>query len=157
MAPEFQFHAPQIGLVTIRHARGEEAGAIQHFVQKIADTIYGGLLAGAPVPLGETNWSQAWLAYSDGELVAVLNTAKEWVDDLWIAQRARRAGLGIKLMNLAEQEIRDRGFSTGRLAVVSSNQAAISFYTACGWMEVRQSPHASLPTLMTEMHKALNA
>lgn len=156
MAPESQSLAAQIGLITIRRARGEEDDAIRRFVQSIADSIYGGLLMGAPVPIGESDWSQAWLACSEGELVAVLNTAKEWVDDLWIARHARRAGLGTKLLNLAEQEIRGRGFSTGRLTVVSSNQAAISFYTACGWREMRQFPHALLPVLMTEMHKALD-
>ncbi len=110
----------------------------------------------APVHIGHSDWSKAWIACSASEFLGVLLTQDDWLDDLWIVEHARRSGLGKELMKLAEKEIAGRGFQTGKLRVVSTNQNAINFYKALGWLEIGLVAHDLFPIQMNEMCKALH-
>jgi ribosomal protein S18 acetylase RimI-like enzyme len=121
----------------------------------VADEVYGGLWAQPPLDLGEQDWSRSWVAVVEDEIVGVVLTGDDWLDDLWVARRHRRHGVGSRLLRQAESEIASRGFQAGRLRVVASNAEAIMFYRRNGWQEEREYAHESLPVLMLEMSKRL--
>ena len=91
--------------IVIRRARPDENNSIHALVQTIADETFAYLFARSQVPIGEPNWSSAWLAISTEEIVGVTMTRDEWVSDLWVRRDSRRLGIGAKLLAHAELEI----------------------------------------------------
>ena len=139
----------------LRHPTEEERESVQVLVQAVVDEVYGGLWTTAPVPIGATDWTPAWVAVDETGLAGVALTSGEWVDDLWIAAKARGGGIGSALLSRCEAEIRDRGINHARLRVVSTNRMAINFYEAEGWTAEREYDHESLPVKMLDMGKTL--
>lgn len=114
--------------------------------------IYGGVLAPPPVPIGNEDWSLAWIAASEVRILGMVLTHQEWISDLWVLAEYRGRGVGRKLLLQGETEIAARGHQF-RLRVVKSNTGAIQFYTRQGWRIQREFPHETLPTTMLEMIK----
>ena len=137
----------------IRRARPEENNSVHTLVQAIADETFAYLFH-SPVPIGEPDWTSAWLAISRDEIVGVTMTRDEWVSDLWVRRDSRRLGVGAKLLGQAELEIRGRGFETLRLRVVKSNTRAVHFYESHGWSVQREFPHEKFGHPMFEMTKS---
>ena len=140
--------------VVIRRARPNENNSVHALVQAIADETFGYLFAPYQVPIGEANWSPAWLAVSSEEIVGVTMTQEEWVSDLWVRNDSRRFGIGTKLLAHAESEIRSRGHETFRLRVVKSNTRAVHFYQSQGWRIRREFPHEKFDHAMFEITKS---
>lgn len=140
--------------IVIRRVRPDENNSVQQFVQAIADETFSYLFATLPVPLGESNWSSAWLAVSGEEIVGVTMTRNEWVSDLWVRADSRRTGIGAKLLAHAEGEIRSGGHDVIRLRVVKSNTRAVHFYQSRGWSVNREFPHEKFGHVMLEMIKS---
>ena len=61
--------------------------------------------------------------------------ARGEIKHLYVAGRARRQGLGARLLEVARQGIAGAGFDGAGLAVVRENAAAIAFYRALGGRE----------------------
>jgi ribosomal protein S18 acetylase RimI-like enzyme len=123
-------------------------------VQTIADETFAYLFAPSQVPIGEPNWSSAWLAMSTEEIVGVTMTRDEWVSDLWVRRDSRTLGIGTRLLSQAELEIGTRGLSTFRLRVVKSNIRAVQFYQNQDWKIHREFPHEKFGHAMFEMTKS---
>ncbi len=117
---------------------------------------YAGLWAPAPLPIGEEDWSLAWVAIVDTRIVGMVLTMGEWISDLWVLREHRRRGLGQGLLRQAETEIAGRGYGTFRLRVVKSNTNAVSFYLRRGWRVEREFPNETMPVMMLEMAKSAN-
>ena len=146
--------ATMLADIVIRRARPDENNSIHALVQTIADETFAYLFARSQVPLGEPNWSSAWLAISTEEIVGVTMTRDEWVSDLWVRRDSRRLGTGAKLLAHAELEICSRGRDTFRLRVVKSNARAVLFYQSRGWKVHREFPHEKFGHAMFEMTKS---
>lgn len=142
--------------IVIRRARADENTAVHELVQAIADETFAFLFATPHVPIGEANWSSAWLAILGEEIVGVTMTLDEWVGDLWVRRDSRRTGIGAKLLAHAEREIRSRGHNTFRLRVVKSNTRAVQFYQSQGWRVHREFPHEKFGHPMFEMVKLVS-
>ena len=123
-------------------------------VQAIADETFAYLFAASQVPIGEPNWISAWVAISGEEIIGVTMTQHEWVTDLWVRSDNRRLGIGAKLLEQAELELRSRGHETFRLRVVKSNTRAVHFYESQGWAVHREFPHEQFGHAMFEMTKS---
>jgi GNAT superfamily N-acetyltransferase len=143
--------------VEIRHSKLDEVATVRDLVQTVVDEIYGGLWTDPPVPIGDQDWSRAWVAVSQEMIAGVTLTQDDWIDDLWVHRRHRGAGIGQRLLSRAELEIAERGFLTSKLRVVSSNRHAIRFYERSGWLVQRLFPHEKFPIEMAEMRKSLGA
>lgn len=139
----------------IRRIRRHELGAAHDFVQAVVNETYAFIWHGAAPPISETDWSPAWVANDGKNIIALMLSAGEWIDDLWIAAPYRAQGLGTALLKLGETEIHDRGFAMARLRVVAGNNAAAEFYKRRGWSPVRQYSHEKLPIEMIDFEKAL--
>jgi len=123
-------------------------------VQTVVDEIYGGLWAPAPPPIGEEDWSLAWVAVIDTRIVGMVLTSGEWISDLWVLRENRGCGLGQRLLAQGEAEIAGRGRRAFRLRVIKSNTNAVSFYLRQGWRVEREFPNERLPVTMLEMAKS---
>jgi ribosomal protein S18 acetylase RimI-like enzyme len=138
----------------IRRAEPEENESVRAVVQTVVDEIYGGLWASPPLPVDD-NWLPSWIAVRDAEIIGVVKTSGEWLDDLWVLRECRGYGVGQRLLARGEGEIAARGHATLRLRVVQSNTAAIDFYRHHGWETAREFPHERFPITMLEMFKAV--
>jgi ribosomal protein S18 acetylase RimI-like enzyme len=139
--------------IVIRRARQNENNSVHALVQAIADETFAYLFASS-VPIGEPNWISAWVAISGEEIIGVTMTQDEWVTDLWVRSDSRRLGIGAKLLEQAELEVRSRGHETFRLRVVKSNVQAVQFYESQGWRVHREFPHEKFGHAMFEMTKS---
>lgn len=138
----------------IRRARASEQDAVRSVVQTVVDEIYGGLWAPAPLHIDEEDWSLAWVAIVETNIVGMVLTCEEWISDLWVLRENRGHGVGKRLLAQAETEIAGRGRGTFRLRVVKSNTSAVSFYLRQGWRVEREFPNETLPVTMLEMNKS---
>ena len=140
--------------IIIRRARPNENNLVHALVQAIADETFAYLFASSQVPIGEPNWIPAWVAISGEEIIGVTMTQDEWVTDLWVRSDNRRLGIGAKLLEQAELEVRSRGHETFRLRVVKSNIRAVQFYESQGWRVHHEFPHEKFRHAMFEMTKS---
>jgi ribosomal protein S18 acetylase RimI-like enzyme len=136
----------------VRRALPEEIDSIHVMVQAIANETFAELFPSG-VPIGEANWSSAWVAVSGEEIVGVSMTRDEWVSDLWVRHDSRRLGVGAVLLRQAELEIGNRNINTFHLRVVKSNTRAVRFYETHGWKVHRKFPHEKFKHAMYEMRK----
>jgi len=141
--------------LAIRRAQANEYGAVRTLIETVANEIFKDLFAPNPVPLEfkDEDWPSAWVAVSDKEIVGVIITGQEWVDDLWVIREHRRRGVGSRLLAQGEAEIAGRGYPTCRLRVVRSNVAAVEFYLSRGWQVAREFAHEKYHHAMLEMAK----
>lgn len=137
----------------IRHPELIEHDDIHQFVNSVVNEIYGGVWSTSPIEVESQDWSDAWIACSGPEIVGVLLTKDEWIDDLWISKDHRSQGLGTKLLQYGEEEIAGRHYELSRLRVVKANRRAISFYVKHGWRIEKEFRHETLPIEMLELTK----
>jgi ribosomal protein S18 acetylase RimI-like enzyme len=136
----------------IRPAQPEEIDSIHAMVQVIANETFVELFPSG-VPIGKANWSSAWVAISDEEIVGVTMTRELWLSDLWVRPDNRRLGVGAALLSKAELEMANRGINTFHLRVVKSNTRAVRFYQSHGWRVHREFSHEKFGHEMYEMTK----
>ena len=139
----------------IRKCRRSDVEGIRSLVAAVVCEVYGRMLPAGFEADRDTDWEPGWVADSAGELVAVMLTGRDWLEDLWIEKGHRGRGLGGRLLAIAEQEIAARGFARARLRVVAENTAAREFYVRHGWREDHRHPHERHGFDMVDMSKEL--
>jgi GNAT superfamily N-acetyltransferase len=140
----------------IRQSTSADTVAINQLVTQVITECYGHLLPNYQ-PDPNADWEHAWIAERNRRIVAVLLTARDWIDDLWIAKAERRSGIGSRLLQIAEQEIAARGTQQARLRLVAGNAIALKFYAKNGWQHVRHFPNEKLGFEMVEMSKPVRS
>jgi ribosomal protein S18 acetylase RimI-like enzyme len=141
--------------LVIRRPQASEYGSVRLLIETVADETFEDLFAPSPVPLKfkDEDWPLSWVGVSDEEIVGVIITSQEWVDDLWVLREQRRQGVGSRLLAEGEADIAARGFRTCRLRVVRSNTVAVQFYLNHGWHIAREFAHEKYHHAMLEMAK----
>ena len=139
----------------IRKCRRSDVEGIRSLVAAVVCEVYGWMLPAGFEADRDTDWEPGWVVDSAGDLVAVMLTAKDRLEDLWIEKGHRGRGLGERLLAIAEQEIAARGFARARLRVVAENTAATEFYVRHGWREDHRYPHERHGFDMVDMSKEL--
>ena len=76
-----------------------------------------------------------WVAESGGAVVGFANLTPTWLDDLYVAPDAQRAGIGSALLDLAKS-VRPDGFG---LWVFEVNAPARAFYVARGFVALERT------------------
>lgn len=67
-----------------------------------------------------------------------------WLEDLYVREAARGAGLGRALVDASVERARERGCRRIELDVNEDNAAAIGLYTACGFSLTPKGPGRTL-------------
>jgi GNAT superfamily N-acetyltransferase len=76
---------------------------------------------------------------------SVWKTAPDcWLEDLYVRETARRAGLGRALVEAAVARARERGCRRIELDVNEQNEVALALYTACGFTLEPKPPGRTL-------------
>jgi GNAT superfamily N-acetyltransferase/chorismate mutase len=78
---------------------------------------------------------EVWLAEADGTLVGFATLTATWLESLYVAPSAQRAGIGSALLDVAKAQ-RPHGFA---LWVFESNVPARSFYARHGLVELERT------------------
>ena len=81
----------------------------------------------------EKRASTCRLAWLGDRLVGLVTTQQNCIDDLWVAPRYRRRGVGNALMQEALAGLRQRGYQFAQAGCEDFNQAAIAFFGESGW------------------------
>lgn len=76
-----------------------------------------------------------WVAEADGTIVGFANLTPTWLDGLYVAPGAQRAGIGSTLVDLAKS-VRPEGFG---LWVFEINEPARAFYRRHGFVELERT------------------
>jgi GNAT superfamily N-acetyltransferase len=105
----------------------------------------------------DENWENAWVAKSEDSIIAIMMSANEWVDDLWVQRQERGKGLGSSLLSLGENEIAARGYSQAKLRLVAENDRALQFYLSKNWTVHRKFQHEKFDFQMLELTKRLKS
>lgn len=82
---------------------------------------------------------EVWLAETDGTLVGFATLTATWLESLYVAPSAQRAGIGSALLDVAKAQ-RPDGFA---LWVFESNVPARSFYARHGLVELERTDGAA--------------
>ncbi|HVJ40417.1 MAG TPA: GNAT family N-acetyltransferase [Dongiaceae bacterium] len=135
-----------------RYAKPDDLRGIEQLVSRVVLECYGHLLSSYKFDADE-NWPGSWVVESEGEVVGVMLTDDDWVEDLWIAVPHRNRGIGAQLLSIAESEIAERGYEVARLRVVAENGRALRFYARHGWAEGSRYAHEINGFEMLEMMK----
>jgi ribosomal protein S18 acetylase RimI-like enzyme len=153
--------------IQIRRAHPAESDSVRALIQSVADETFAYMWGPAHVPIGDDDWSLAWVAIADAQILGTAQTVgtekivgatmtrDDFVTDLWVLREFRRQGIGQKLMAQAGTEIASRGYSKLRLRVVKSNTVAVNFYFGQGWEIAREFPHEKFGHAMYELSKAI--
>jgi GNAT superfamily N-acetyltransferase len=140
----------------IMRATAADFPAIKHLVSEVMRDVYAHLLpenyAGS-----DENWEEAWVAKSNGSIIAVMMSANEWIDDLWVQSAERGKGVGSALLAKGEDEIAARGHSHAMLRLVAKNDRALKFYLAKNWAVKREFLHEKYGFPMLELTKTLKS
>ena len=95
-----------------------------------------------------------WVADRDGKVVGLVHWHDDFVHALHVRGDAARAGVGSRLMDLAEAEVARSGFAKVRLETDTFNSRSRAFYAARGYQEVGRFPDeewdSGLITLLLE-------
>jgi ribosomal protein S18 acetylase RimI-like enzyme len=156
-----------VPFIQIRRANPAESDSVRALIQLVADETFAYMWGPAHVPIGDDDWSLAWIAISDAQIVDATKivgatpivgatiTRDDFVTDLWVLREYRKQGVGQKLLAQAASEIAGRGYSKLRLRVVKSNTVAVNFYFGQGWQITREFPHEKFGHAMYELNKAI--
>ena len=113
--------------------------AIADSVARIAADGSGEFLLGAvgdDPPAGISQLRYRWSAWTTSEDC--------WLEDLYVEQTARRAGLGRALVEASIERARERGCARIELDVDSDNGAALALYESAGFRGDAKSQGRSL-------------
>lgn len=143
-------------IAVVRSPSDAELPAVLRLVVEVAIQTYGGECPALAAslqqdPSAEFGTPEAWrgslVAAAGNAIAGVAQVEGNQVSDLWVAVASRGLGLGSALLAACEERIRSAGHGEARLNVVSTNERALAFYLARGWVEVgrRPSPRWPLP------------
>jgi ribosomal protein S18 acetylase RimI-like enzyme len=81
-----------------------------------------------------------WVAEREGEVVGLVHWQEDFVHALHVLAAHARTGVGARLMDHAEAEIAQAGFTAARLETDTFNQPSQAFYAARGYREAGRYP-----------------
>jgi GNAT superfamily N-acetyltransferase len=86
---------------------------------------------------------RTWVAEIERRIVGFADTFPSWDDDadgetamlgaIYLEKAVTRRGIGRRLMDCLQTDLRSRGYAAVTLWVLDTNERASSFYEALGW------------------------
>ena len=95
-----------------------------------------------------------WVAWQGKQVLGFVDYDGNFVNALHVRPSHARSGIGNRLMDKAEVEIRNAGFGAARLETDTFNSQSQAFYVARGYREIERYPdeewNSGLTTLLLE-------
>lgn len=137
--------------IEVRSGLSDDRKAVLELVRAVWMEVYGGQgigglgfsdreehlneLIGDPADSG-------WVATLGHRVIGYCKVNSNCVEQLWIAERFRRRGMGRRLLRMATEDILHRGFRFAQAGCEDFNPAALSFLRSQGWKVIS---HESQP------------
>jgi ribosomal protein S18 acetylase RimI-like enzyme len=147
----------------IRKATEKDIPNIIHLLRKTIADVYGPILPeGALKPWTEGDqlsldvnnaWQNMIVAEKATEIAAIAAGFNEMVGLIWVHPAHQKKGLGGKLLDLVEAEIKRSGYGMAKLTCFSDNKKALRFYQDKGWKILSEEKDEAAGVMMTLMGK----
>lgn len=134
-------------MITIRRAAAPDIGALRA-VTDAAYAHYIPRIGRQPAPMtadyaDAVRGGQAWLAVQDGQVVGVAVLADQddhlLLENLAVLPAAQKTGIGARLLALAEEQARSRGFGEIRLYTNQAMTENLAYYPRHGYTETHRA------------------
>ena len=149
----------------IRKAASEDIPKIVHLLKETIADVYGPVLPeDALKPWTEGNqlslevnnaWHNMTVTEKEKEIVAVAAGFDDLVGLIWVHPAHQKKGLGGRLLDIVEAEIKRSGYWTAKLACFSANKGALRFYQDKGWKILSEENDEATGAMKTIMAKTL--
>jgi ribosomal protein S18 acetylase RimI-like enzyme len=150
------------GTVLIRRAEAADADALEAILYDTFDSTWRPNITAAaaqaflderrPAAYVADRGLEFWVAEQDGEVVGLAHWQGDFLHALHVRSSHARTGVGAQLLDRAEAEIANSGFSALRLETDTFNTASQAFYAARGYREAGRYPdkewNSGLTTLL---------
>ena len=133
----------------LRRARSDDTPAVASLVHDVWHETYGRALP-RPVVLTHSaahvaeevalRIGHGWVACVGERVVGYCATAANCVEDLWVARRYRRRGIGCALLALALADLRERGYQSAQAGCEDFNAPARELLAREGWTVIGREP-----------------
>jgi ribosomal protein S18 acetylase RimI-like enzyme len=84
----------------------------------------------------------AWLG---NRPVGLASRQNNCIDELWVARRYRRRGIGRRLLAASLSALRNQGYQFAQAGCEDFNDAAQAFFREAGWRHIGSEPLAIAP------------
>lgn len=84
----------------------------------------------------KTKIGVAWSARLGTKTVGVITVSANCIDELWVDGKHRRRGIGTRLVAMALEHFKARGFSNAQVGIENFNQGPLHFFKAKGWANI---------------------
>lgn len=148
-----------------RKSAPEDIPKIVHLLKETIADVYGPILPddalkpwteGDQISLDVNNaWQNMIVAEKGREIVAVAAGFNDLVGLIWVHPAHQRKGLGGRLLDIVEAEIKGSGYGKANLACFSANEGALRFYQDKGWKVLSQEKDEVTGAMKTVMGKTL--
>lgn len=85
------------------------------------------------------------VAWYGSRPVGLASRQANCIDDLWVARRYRRRGIGRRLLQASLQALREHGYQFAQAGCEDFNEAAQRFFVDAGWRNIGSEPLAIVP------------
>jgi len=135
--------------LSFRRATRDDLAAVASLVHSVWHETYGRTLphpvvsARTPAHIAEEvalRIDRGWLALLGTRLVGYCATSANCVEDLWVARRYRRRGIGSQLLERALGDLRERGYQGAQVGCENFNAPARQFFERHGWRTIGAEP-----------------
>lgn len=83
---------------------------------------------------------RTWVAWIGDKPAGLISVTSNCVDDLWVARRYRRRGLGRDLLETASRHFAARGFEHAQAGCEDFNEDGVGFFRHLEWAEIGNEP-----------------
>jgi ribosomal protein S18 acetylase RimI-like enzyme len=90
------------------------------------------------------------LAWMGSRLAGLVSTQQNCIEDLWVAKRYRRRGIGTQLTAVAVEGLRTRDYQFAQVGCEDFNADAIAFFSKSGWRHIGGEPVQVAPGMQVE-------
>ena len=95
----------------------------------------------------ESRRNGSWVALVNERPAGLLTVHSNCIDDLWVARRYRRRGIATRLLAVALDHLRERGFQFAQAGCEDFHVDGLAFFAAAGWRQIGAETLWTLPGL----------
>jgi ribosomal protein S18 acetylase RimI-like enzyme len=140
--------------LTVRPATAADVDAVADLVHRLWHETYathvspeaaaGRTLAGFRAEV-EAQIRRAWVASLGERVIGFCAVSANCVEDLWVAARYRRRGIGSQLLAAAMADLSERGYRAAQAGCEDFNRPARAFLERHGWRVIGEEPQPRTP------------